>query len=209
MKHFKYLGFLFAVSFFFQFPIQYLVNESFLNIEDNYRNFSLGLDLKSFQVFYYLVVFFPLFEELSFRLFLNPTNRNIKFGLAFLLVIVAYKIINQNFSIESHKLLVTLGSFCFAILLGFYFLEKFTSLSRKIASINQKCILYLSSIIFALMHFETNYSSHIFIISLFPLVKHFISGMIYGTFRIKYGFINGVFLHVLNNSLTFLVMFFN
>jgi membrane protease YdiL (CAAX protease family) len=185
-----------------------LVGKGLLEIESNHRNLDLGFDFFSIGIFYYLVMFFPLFEELSFRLFLNPKEKNIRIGFSFLFFISIFKVINQIYDLDSLRFILTTGSFGCALLLSYFLKGRLGTIQNWFKSIKKIYLLIISSFIFALMHYDTNYSSDSFFISLIPLLKHFFSGMIFGIFRIRYGFKNGFILHALNNMLSFLAIFF-
>ena len=208
MRFIKFLFILIIINQVCYFLINNLVDKGLLEIERNHRHLDLGFDLGSIRIFYYLVMFFPLIEELAFRLFLNPKERNIRMGFSFFFVVVIYKVTTLIFDLDKLMFVLTSGSFICALLLSIYLKGKLGGVENYIKFTNKNSLLIISCVLFAIMHYGTNYSSNSFLISLIPLTKHFFSGYVFGIFRIRYGLFNAVMLHSLNNLMSFLAIFF-
>ncbi len=156
------------------------------------------------------VILAPLIEELTFRLGLkfNKFNISISLSLLFLValqifsfpipVLISENIINLGNlqGVVNMALLVTLISILIFVILSILKVN-FEPLKK-----NFKWILYLSALIFGLIHL-TNYSNlgNMLLLAPFLVAPQIIAGLNLGFLRMKYGFIWGYLGHVLHNAL--------
>lgn len=198
-KYFKYFILLLISSSVFHQLDQYLVMNEMLVDLRNFENISFD-STKSFLIFIlFTVIIFPILEEASFRLILVKNPKNIYVGVSFLTGFTIY-VLNIEYQWFNLGAFYDLSLLLIFVLLLFFLVKRFKStLFNVFDKLSSLKMLVLFSSIFALFHFGNSYSSHIVLLSLVPLLKHFVSGLVFGTFRIKYGFIHGFFLHALNN----------
>jgi hypothetical protein len=208
MKVFKYLGFLFLIKMLLYLPIQHLVSIGVLQEEINHRHLKLGWDFYTLGIFYYIVIFFPFFEETSFRLFLKPTKNRLLVGVSFLSILIVYLISSHFIDLDSQRFVYTSLTILLSVSLFILLNKKMNASSQWQSKINSKYLLIASSVGFALAHYGVNFSSHLVWFSLIPLITHFFSGLVFGIFRMRHGFINGIILHSSNNLIAFLAIAF-
>ncbi|MBT0812275.1 CPBP family intramembrane metalloprotease [Litoribacter ruber] len=208
MKILKYLSILFLSHLLMHFPIQHLVSLGLLQEGINNSHLKLGWDIYTVGIFYYLVIFFPFFEETSFRLFLKPTKNRLLFGVSFLSTLIVYLISSHYIDLDSQRFIYTSLTILLSVSLFILLNKKLNVSSQWQSRINSKYLLIASSVGFALVHYGVYFSSHIVLFSFIPLIKHFFSGLIFGIIRIRHGFRYGLLLHSSNNLLAFLAIFF-
>ncbi|WP_460545950.1 CPBP family glutamic-type intramembrane protease [Echinicola sediminis] len=198
-KYFTYCFLLFlSVLVFYQFN-QFLVRKGKLIDLGTYDDLLLASNKDLWIFIFFMVVLFPLLEELSFRLVLVKKPKSIYYGMCFFVGFIPY-VMNSKFQWFDLGLLYETGLLLLFVLLMIIsfkrYMLKLFEVFNKLSSIQ---LLVLTSLFFALIHFGNLYTSEMLLFSLVPLLKHFVSGLIYGTFRIKYGFIHGFLLHSINN----------
>lgn len=150
--------------------------------------------------FFIAIVLGPLMEELGFRLSLKFSKLNLSISSIILSYYFITKLIFRLsiFDLESFILLRVLISLCIGVLM--YFLASIyeTRLSSFFSK-KLQFIVFVSSFLFGLIHFDninSTYPFYLYVLFLFP---YFLSGFIYSYFRIKYSFIHSTSAHILTN----------
>jgi uncharacterized protein len=194
----------FAILFVLALLISYgllIVLQAFINPPANQIN-----DLSFAKLLLFALFLGPLFEELVFRLSLiySKLNLSISLGLANAALIT---------TLLDIRLLTLFGGFTFFIGLcsSYIFLNKHQTAYSGIEKFWKNhfaLIFYISSIAFGLIHF-TNYDlnsiSALLIAILFSVPQMF-GGLILGFVRIRLGFLPAVLMHILFNSVPFVLM---
>lgn len=152
----------------------------------------------------------PLIEELAFRLPLvfSKTNLSISFAILSFFMINKFFDLDDHYDLENHFILRVALSCCFGFLI-------WTIINRYSMSINKfyrdklGIIVYSYILLFAFMH-VANYEEGVnsLLVSIFIMLPHFISGLILSFVRLNYGFSYSLFLHILNNVIPFLILYF-
>ncbi|AZA81982.1 hypothetical protein C1637_24570 [Chryseobacterium lactis] len=172
-------------------------------MKDNLTSYEISI----FEVFLTCLLV-PLLEELAFRLPLYFSKINLSISTT----IISFFIVNRFFHLEDQYDLK--NDFFFrvliAYLLGFLMWLIVKNYGKFFEDFYHKrlgIIVYSYSLFFAFMHIA-NYevSSNYLLTSLFIIIPHFISGLILSFVRLNYGFFYSLFLHILNNSLPFIIL---
>ncbi|MGM9506326.1 CPBP family glutamic-type intramembrane protease [Larkinella sp. GY13] len=144
----------------------------------------------------------PLIEEISFRLILNPTKKNIIISSTIFFFLISGPVWYLS-TFPTIRLLI-----CFFIFIFFYTFSDF--FNDKLLRLNKFFLLAISSFGFALFHIF-NFSNFHFIllpIYLIYVLPQFFLGVILGIIRLKNGFLWSVLLHILiNGSVTWPKLF--
>lgn len=149
--------------------------------------------------FIILVIWTPIFEELMFRFWLLGGQYRVKVSAAVVLTIFALKWFEIPFS--------TFYIISIPTIFLIYGLSQFVKLPVTTIARHPRAMLFISTIIFALLHLS-NYNindSNWFI--QFPLIfPQFFSGWLFGYLRMKHGFIYCIALHAMDNFTHFIAM---
>lgn len=150
--------------------------------------------------FFLAVILGPLMEELGFRLSLKFSKLNLSISSVVLLYYFITKFIFKLsiFDFESFILLRVLIPLSIGVLM--YFLASIykTKLSSFFSE-KLQIIVFVSSFLFGLIHFDninSIFPIYLYLLFLFP---YFLSGLIYSYFRIKYSFSYNTSAHILTN----------
>ncbi|MCF8714017.1 CPBP family intramembrane metalloprotease [Joostella atrarenae] len=157
------------------------------------------------EIFFLIVLFGPLVEELIFRLSLryNPLflSTSISFFSYYILRALRSKI---SFLDDSNSIYISIG---ISLIIGviFYFIIRKTAI-EKYWKLHFKWIYYASVVLFAFLHvfnYELSNSDLFFI----PLIvfPQFLDGIVLGYIRIKNGFWYSVLFHSFNNFVVFFI----
>jgi hypothetical protein len=183
---------------------------------DDHELSSVILEESALTVFFLVVVYAPIFEELAFRLWLkfSPARLAVGFGLttSFLISFLAgllefdfEKILPQTESIVEN-LLLTLSlniSFILLPIIVFYLVLKVENIRVIVEKFyNQKYnyLFYASVFIFGALHLNNfNNWQEILILAPFLFLPQLVAGLSLGYVRVKYGLKWAVLVHAMIN----------
>ncbi len=151
----------------------------------------------------YLAFLIPIMEELVGRLWIVYNPKYVSWSLATTSGIIIYKLFGSNPNLLWYENYRWLSISIIISISTFYFIKsKNQDLLEKLWNNSQRKIIILSALIFSILHYK-HYEISFGIIFLLPLVFafYFISGLILGYARVRYGFIYCCILHILYNSL--------
>ncbi len=175
-----------------------------------HKSFSFIQDNPWYLVLFLGLIIIPVFEELTFRLYLkySPVNLSLSMGL------LSYYVI----SIASKSGLYTLNQYMvlklsITILLSitFYYLFTHPKISGTLNSFWEKnfpSILYFSILLFAFVHVRNLGEVTLKNLLLFPVIvfPQFILAAFTSFFRIKYGIIHAILIHSFINLIPITIM---
>lgn len=141
-----------------------------------------------------VVLFFPILEELVFRLALKPGKRNV-FGLLAALLYGSF-LIDPDYNAPI-LLFIALGT-AFII---FLYREIETEIVTKVYDKALPGLIYLSSFLFGMIHIQNHTSSIALSASFLYMFPYFCIGLFLAFVRIRFGFKYAVLLHILRNLL--------
>lgn len=140
----------------------------------------------------------PLFEELSFRLYLSFEKLSISVSLP----AIVFSLSGPVFIVDNVTVYFVRLAIC--VFVGLTIYKYFDSLDIKnFISNHYKAIYVFSAVLFAVVHIGNFYSFQYEIWFLYPLyvAPQFFMGLILGWLRIKHGFWWAVLLHVIANGI--------
>lgn len=148
--------------------------------------------------FFKIVLFYPVIEELGFRLLLRVKRQFLSISLSIQIVIVI-----------AFFDLIKLDIFGFLFLASTLYLVLILTVNDWILEkirLNYKLYFYCTLILFALLH---SYNYHIYnklgyLLIIFYLLPPLVFGLYFGYVRLKYGFIYAVLLHIAYNLILFI-----
>lgn len=141
-----------------------------------------------------VVLFFPILEELVFRLALKPGKRNV-FGLLVALLYGSF-LIDPDYNTPI-LLFIALG-IAFII---FLYRKIETKIVTKLYNKALPGLIYLSSFLFGMIHIQNHTPSIVFNASFLLMFPYFCIGLFFAFVRIRFGFKYTVLLHILRNLL--------
>jgi membrane protease YdiL (CAAX protease family) len=156
-------------------------------------------------VFFLMIIAGPIIEEIMFRLFLRPTNKN----LLGLIIFCGLLFIN---SVIKHKTIFLILSLLVLIVLIYSVSNKSRRRQLQLIVLKHfKILFYLSCLLFGFVHiFNFSYFSFIlFVLSPIFLIPKIIAGAILGYVRLKYGIVYSILFHFLINLFPAIYEFFN
>ena len=151
-----------------------------------------------------ICLFDPIYEELTFRLYL----RSLPIYISISISLVVYLLLSDigKFELYSLNIDIVYIGILFFLLLKFFAIVKVKRMVQKFWGKNFKYIFYFSVLLFALLHLR-NFQltpKHIVFIPLL-ILPQLISGIIFGYSRMKYGIFWSIFLHILNNTIPYIL----
>lgn len=193
----KWIQFLVLVFFYFVFAFCFVnIVNMFFDIPHN-RNTQL-LSYGFLKGVLCVGILYPVIEEISYRLWLRKSRINTIISLLCCVVILLYSIFKQE------GIMLLLDIFVFSILCCVIFI-----CTLSVRMMNSKVILYISSLIFGIMHI-TNFpdilSIPIYIIPLL-ILPQFLLGLVSGYLRLSYGFVYGILFHATINLVTLVFVY--
>ncbi len=160
-------------------------------------------DQRTFSGMYLLTVILwaPVLEELSFRLFLKPVKINLSVGITILVT----GVLKTLFFKDSSHLYLLLS---IPIAGGIYFL--FTSVQTEFRT-NVLTLIHGSTILFGFLHIYNYLELEIWMLLAFPILTapQILMGYISAFTRLKYGFVASIGFHMGVNALASLSFFKN
>jgi hypothetical protein len=161
-------------------------------------NFSLINSLK-------IILFFPIIEELIFRLPLRSSRFNLILSFSILISLIVFKWLISNVYLAISLLLVlSLSLYLLIREDSIYLINLINFLTAKF-----RVVFYIQASVFGLLHL-TNYNLEFKYFYLFPLfiMNYIFTGCFWGYLRVKY--VNGIYLciasHIFINSIYFLIL---
>lgn len=153
----------------------------------------------------------PIFEEITFRLFLTKFRKNIAiisismiWGVLLLEVMEEFQLLFYFKDLLFFDLTMIFYVLCFGS--PIYLLLKYVVNERFINSLWEKYypyIFYSSSILFAFWHIQAlNINASNIVFLPFAILPYFILGLFYAYVRVRYGLIWSIIMHILNNMPT-------
>lgn len=155
-----------------------------------------------------IAIITPIFEEITFRLFLTKYKENISiisismiFGLGLSEIMKEFRLLYFFKDLVFYDLTMIFYVLCFGS--PIYLLLKYIVNEKHINSLWVKYypyIFYSSSILFALWHIQAlNINASNFVFLPFAILPYFILGLFYAYVRVRYGLIWSIIMHILNN----------
>lgn len=159
-----------------------------------------SLDMPISQLFLLTVVLAPLAEELLFRSWLRMTKRGLIAAFVILLIIGGYWLFS-SYASNSVTFVILVSVWTNWMIFELYFgLKKNWYDDRAIAKYYYPIIFYGSALIFGLVHIS-NYEHDGFIILLPLIITQFLTGLVLGYTRVRYGLSAAIIFHALHNGL--------
>lgn len=141
----------------------------------------------------------PFLEECTFRLALrrNKARMAVCFALLPFMVVSKYFFAQDIYTVEF--LLPRIG---IGLLMGVLLLA---TLSKPMSKCRFSTVFYISALLFGLVHVGNVSTLELlpfdYLVVIVYVFKQFVMGLLLGYIRIKNGFVVGVFIHAMNNSL--------
>jgi membrane protease YdiL (CAAX protease family) len=194
---------IFLLSMFFALVSNFLLTEAGYGDED-FAITEIFMGSSPLLLFFLIVIWAPISEEIAFRLWLRFSPLKWAFGLSFLSLFVI-PFFNLSFlTLDSWRNVLSTSLFLLLLIFSLYRLFSYEKIAQKVPLFLQKnfrFLFYISSIAFAVLHI-TNYDIdlktiwHFAPILIFPQL--FLSFTI-SFVRMNYGFSWSIFMHALNN----------
>jgi membrane protease YdiL (CAAX protease family) len=194
---------IFLLSMFFALVSNFLLTEAGYGDED-FAITEIFMGSSPLLLFFLIVIWAPISEEIAFRLWLRFSPLKWAFGLSFLSLFVI-PFFNLSFlTLDSWRNVLSTSLFLLLLIFFLYRLFSYEKIVQKVPLFLQKnfrFLFYISSIAFAVLHI-TNYDIdlktiwHFAPILIFPQL--FLSFTI-SFVRMNYGFSWSIFMHALNN----------
>ncbi len=150
----------------------------------------------------YGAVIAPVLEEFICRYFLRPTNKNRIIYIMGVFLLAVFFVLEEGFI-----------PFCFFVaLLGICFLVYLKFKQSKINFYRWyikyfKFIFYMSALVFGLLHIANfNFSGYAILVMPFMVLPQMFGGLLLGFMRMKYGIAYSVLLHMLFNTILFIIV---
>jgi membrane protease YdiL (CAAX protease family) len=182
-----------------------IVTFSYLDIP--YPERKKAISLITWSSFINVVIIASIYEELKYRLAIVYSPLNISICLSI------WSVFFLSYFFLENKAFQRFDFYCFLIIVFAILILIIFSISNSLRlfvarlynSTGELKIIIISSLIFAIMHsLNFNFQSNI---QLVVLVPHFFSGIIFSYCRIRMGLIYSILLHLVNNSIPFVVSF--
>ncbi|WP_157961203.1 CPBP family glutamic-type intramembrane protease [Lutibacter citreus] len=187
--------------FLFLVKILYLGLTLLINLSDTITLPVISNDFKfdrysGIQKFFLGALLAPIFEELTFRLGLKFSKRNILMLFAGITYSILKLIIQLDWN--TSLLIVAMTTLTLGLILN----NKILDILAEFWKNNRLVIFYFLLLSFALFH-STNYDLDFSTLLYIPIIMlpHFLAGLIYSYARLKSGIILTICLHILNNAL--------
>jgi len=150
----------------------------------------------------------PIFEEITFRLFLTNFRKNISiisismiWGVLLLEVMEEFQLLFYFKDLLFYDLTMIFYVLCFGIpvfLLLKYFVPEYQL--NRFWQKHFPFIFYSSSLLFAVWHVQSlNVNASNFFLVPFAILPYFILGLCYAYIRVRYGILWAIIIHILNN----------
>lgn len=178
----------------------------------DHAGYQYAADRTMLQVIWGAILFFPIWEELVFRIGLRFSRINLSVGLAFAavyfsrLVMIVLEIPRPSWLFSPDTLVgiisilvPALAITIFIWLLSFIGDERLTSIYQRRFDV----VFYLPLLTFALLH-ALNYEKELWIFAPLITIPQLFLAAGFGYIRMKYGLGWSVFMHILNNLFSFL-----
>lgn len=188
--------------------IKFLIMKFFQKIDVPVRK---SAEYYTIELKFMLAVFLmPIFEEITFRLYLRFNTFNIAISLS--LWNFVFPILFTEYSMATRIILngmVTLLTFS-AVVIVLNHVKKIKILFYFIWKKYFFIIFYFSAFLFAFAHLLKYDTSvlNLLKISHLVIIPHFISGLFFGYIRLKYNLFASIFMHSTVNILPFILLFF-
>jgi hypothetical protein len=178
--------------------------------QDNYLVVNELTKMPIWTSFAFLVILGPFYEELSFRLFLNPKKLSVLVGLFFFTTFLLQVIISLGVIFFYNSYIFSLAVFSplfylaiiFVLFITFFmvFFVVPSSAIEPFFSKHLKILLYISAILFGVVH-VSNYTNvgSLWWITLLLILPQLLVGFVLPFIRLKFGFWWSVFAHGLYN----------
>lgn len=180
----------------------FLISYGFTSIMDSFAKSNTKIREYSFLK---VAIIVPILEEILFRLYLKPTDINIKISLISFPLILSYMVTKNYFSIYTITTLIACIFFLFSIT-SLYYAKHVQNFIKK----NNQCFIIISIISFGLMHLINiikldHFQENIFYIYPLFIIPQIIIGYFITNIRLKFSFKWGLALHVLLNSISMII----
>jgi Type II CAAX prenyl endopeptidase Rce1-like len=209
---FKLAGLFFTLTFLASLPQEYFLKIVGFDVKDHLIVQSLRQD-PYFIVFFSSVLFAPVFEEISYRLWLKPTFWNLTIGFGFLFsnvfgILLPLNLLFDNLPILSleiylatYFLLTSVISIFIVgiLLLLFEKLIKSSNTKLKLNSGKFKFAYYSSVILFGLVHAFNYDITKVWLIAPILVLPQLLLGFYFGFVRMNLGFKWSIIAHALHN----------
>lgn len=210
----QFAGLFITLSFLVGLPQEYLLKIVGFDSKNHLINLSIKND-PYWQVFLSSVLFAPVFEEISYRLWLRPTFKNLVFGLGFLLSTILGSFFSLDWllyslPIVSYEVFTVLYFFLIsgisifvvgALLLLFEKIVKSSFADHTTGSKKFKFVYYSSIVLFALVHTFNYDITKVWIIAPILVLPQLLIGLYFGFVRMNFGLKWSIVAHCLHNFL--------
>ncbi|MBE7435092.1 MAG: CPBP family intramembrane metalloprotease [Anaerolineales bacterium] len=194
-------------------PISLLISNLFGVSFADHAGYQYAADRTMLQVIWGAILFFPVWEELVFRIGLRFSRINLSVGLAFAaiyfarLVMIVLEIPRPSW-LFSPDTIVGIMSILVPALSITIFIWRLLSFigDERLASFYQRrfdVVFYLPLLTFALLH-ALNYEKELWILAPLITIPQLFLAAGFGYIRMKYGLGWSVSMHILNNAFSFL-----
>ena len=203
---------LFAISL-LGIPISYVISNAYGTTFADHAAYEYAAKRTFLQVIWGAVIFFPIWEELVFRIGLRYRRFNLSLGLSFFavyisrLIVIVLKIPRPIWLFSPDTLIGVLSILIPAVVLTILL---WVTLSRigddKLESFysrRYRFIFYLPLLVFALLH-ALNYEREVWIFAPLLVIPQLALAAGFSYVRMKFGFQWTVAMHIFNNAFTFL-----
>ncbi len=196
------------ISFITVFPASIIMNNFGINKIPTFNIFEGSFFASGFGWFLLVVFFIPIYEEISSRLFLVLSKRNIIISLTFNLFLLYIFIINSSNLFYWVMIVQCLILLMIAILLFTKNLYSTVRIERYLLS-HYTYVFYFSVVLFSIYHaLGYNYKGFVGgLLVIMLILPKSISGCILGFVRIRMGLVWGFALHVMMNAVFFWISF--
>lgn len=194
-------------------PISYLISNAYGTTFADHAAFEYAAKRTFIQVIWGAVIFFPIWEELVFRIGLRYRRLNLSLGLSFFavyisrLIVIVLKIPRPTWLFSPDTPIGVLSILIPAVVLT---LLLWMTLSRigddRLESFYRRryrIIFYIPLLVFALLH-ALNFERDIWIFAPLLVIPQLALAAGFGYVRMKFGFPWTVAMHIFNNAFTFL-----
>jgi membrane protease YdiL (CAAX protease family) len=212
------------VLFFFLAAMAGVILNLFLS-ENIYHQYTNQLSTNQFKsqisnklVYIFIIaLLIPIFEEITYRLFLTRYQKKITIISISLIIGVGLFDISEEFGLlffPKNLLLSDLTMVFYVLCFGFPFYLLLKYFVTKKIDFNDywgkyfPYIFYLSTLLFAFNHVQSlNINASNFIFVPFAILPFFILGLFYAYVRVKYGLLWSIIMHILNNMPTIILSY--
>ncbi|WP_425443510.1 CPBP family glutamic-type intramembrane protease [Spirosoma oryzae] len=178
----------------------------FINSVKNGDNLTSWLsEVSTIRFFVEVVILAPLLEEFCFRGITQSNSTVLIYSSITFLYLFSCRLNGVNFY-EFHlkSILILLVSVTLCIIFKDEIISTFLTINAS--TISRIFLVYLSSIFFALWHYNNyNFANVNFQTKVLTLLPHFLSGLIFSWFAIKYGIKWSLSAHIFNNFIAVII----